>query len=59
MDGDMRLAVVDIAVTILFVALTIASSWWWALCAVSGGWIAYRQLRLAVCIRRGSNAAGH
>jgi hypothetical protein len=48
MTKDVRLAIFDVAVLILFIALTLASRWWWVLCALGSGYIAYRQLRLAL-----------
>ena len=48
MTRDVRLAVFDVAVTLGFIALAIFSGWWWAVCAMGGASIAYRQMRLSI-----------
>lgn len=57
MSRDFRSAVLDLVMTIGFIALAIASRWWWAMFAVGGGYIAYRQMLLATGTARRPDAA--
>lgn len=47
MTKDVRLTLVDLAMTLGFLGLAIAVAWWWALFAVGSAYVGHRQLRLA------------